>query len=244
MTHQLKNKTTTSVASAHVRSGKKGNSIMPPPFQLKSDSSDSKTLKQVGKKGNQGTIKTTNSSTPSVLQAQLAPVINHPIGVALGSSMIENYLDQEEAIRNPSQVSPDGRLGAMLSSQKFEEGQVGYGANPSIRGIHTVFGNVGEQGIGSVFNSPEAQRLMASPSTFKNNRALGQLEYDYWKSQVGQGETWGDEAMIRFGAAVPPGMRAGIQMGMGAARGVANDVREGIVGAGNWVSKKWGSIFN
>lgn len=122
-----------------------------------------------------------------------------------------NYYQQYQALENPDQVNPDSRLGAMIAARHFDNNQVGFGVYPSIRLIHTVFGNVGEQQIGKVFNSPQAQEIMGAPRTFENNRRLGEMEYQYWQGEQWQGENIGDEFMIQFGAHVDPDVRAFLQ---------------------------------
>jgi len=122
-----------------------------------------------------------------------------------------NYYQQRQALENPDQVDPNGRLGAMLAAGRFHQGQVGYGVQPAIRLIHGVFGNIGQQQIGRVFNGPEAQEIMAAPRDPENNRRLGEIEHNYWQEQQGHGENLPDEAMIRFGANVNPVYRGNIQ---------------------------------
>lgn len=122
-----------------------------------------------------------------------------------------NYFRQYKALANPQQIDQYGRLGAMLAAKDFKHDQVGYGVYPSIRLIHLLFGNFGQQHIGRIFNSPEAQAIMKKPRTTENHLELGKMEYDYWISQLGKGDTFPDELMIKFGAAVNPEWRAFIQ---------------------------------
>jgi hypothetical protein len=122
-----------------------------------------------------------------------------------------NYHQQYQALENPDKANPDGRLGAMLAAKDFNPDQVGFGVFPSIRLIHTIFGNIGEQHIGSVFNTPEAQEIMRSLRTPENHRRLGAMEQQYWQSERRQGKNIGDELMIIFGANTNPDVRADLQ---------------------------------
>ncbi|ASW72995.1 hypothetical protein IQ37_09890 [Chryseobacterium piperi] len=124
-----------------------------------------------------------------------------------------NYYQQYQALANPEQVNRERRLGAMLGARDFTSDQVGFGVFIAIRLIHLTFGNIGEQGIGSLFNSPRAQELMRAPRTFENNRRLGVMEYQYWRGERGRGEYVWDEFMIQFGAHVNPTARAILQEG-------------------------------
>ena len=122
-----------------------------------------------------------------------------------------NYYNQYKALENPDQVNPHGRLGAMLASRNFDHNQVGYGVYPSIRLIHLLFGNIGEQEIGRLFNSPEGQALMKELRTIENHKKLGTIEQKYWISEKGQGKNISDELMICFGAVADPDFRAYVQ---------------------------------
>lgn len=133
-----------------------------------------------------------------------------------------NYYQQYRAIENPEEVNPYGRLGAMLAAKDFESHQVGYGVYPSIRLIHFLFGNIGEQEIGRVFNSVEGQELLRQIRSEENHQKLGKMEYEYWKSQVGKGKTIGDRFMINFGASVDEKWRGYIQEGNAEIRELLN----------------------
>lgn len=122
-----------------------------------------------------------------------------------------NYNQQVFALNNPDKIDKSGRLGAIIATKDFNYTQVGAGAHIAIRGIHLFFGNIGEQEIGTVFFSPQVQEILKQARTIENNKKLGLLEYIYWNSQRYRGKTYGDEAMIIFGANVGPTTRAYLQ---------------------------------
>lgn len=122
-----------------------------------------------------------------------------------------NYYQQRQALAYPETVDPNGRRGAMLATRHFERGQVGYGVHPSIRLIHLLFRNIGEQEIGKLFHSPEAQAIMRKLRTHENHKELGAEEVKYWKGQLNKGKTIPDHMMIWFGALMPADARAYIQ---------------------------------
>lgn len=135
------------------------------------------------------------------------------VGTAGTAWMGRNYYQQRMALSYPETVDPNGRRGAMLATRHFERDQVGYGVYPSIRLIHLLFGNIGEQEIGKLFNSPGAQAIMRKSRTHENHKELGAEEVKYWKDQLKKGKSIPDNMMIRFGALMPADARAYIQEG-------------------------------
>lgn len=133
------------------------------------------------------------------------------VGTAGTAWMGRNYYQQRMALAYPETVDPNGRRGAMLATRHFERDQVGYGVHPSIRLIHLLFGNIGEQEIGKLFNSLEVQAIMRKSRTHENHKELGAEEVKYWKGQLKKGKTIPDNMMIRFGALMPADTRAYIQ---------------------------------
>ncbi|WP_150114790.1 SPASM domain-containing protein [Chryseobacterium sp. IHB B 17019] len=126
--------------------------------------------------------------------------------------MGRNYYQQLMALAYPETIDPNGRRGAILATRYFKRDQVGFGVYPSIRLIHLIFGNIGEQEIGKLFNSPAAQAIMRKPRTHKNHKKLGAQEVKYWISQRGLGKTIPDNMMIWFfGAVMQASARAYIQ---------------------------------
>ena len=112
-----------------------------------------------------------------------------------------------EAVRSGKvPVDPRSRLGAYQATLGYAPGTVGYAANKHIGNIYNVLGTSGEDRIGIVFNSPEAQRLLSQPVSGKANRQLAELEYGYWKQQNQRG-TLGGFMGTRF----RPGSRAWLQ---------------------------------
>ncbi len=131
---------------------------------------------------------------------------------AMGAAWVgRNIHQQNAALQHPDQIDPNGRLGAMLAARRFEPHQVGAGVFPAIRAIHAVFGNIGEQQIGRLFNGPQAQALMGQPRNQANHQQLGAMEHQYWQDERGRGANPLDEFMIQFGANVNPQMRGHIQ---------------------------------
>ncbi|PWN72322.1 hypothetical protein C1631_006910 [Chryseobacterium phosphatilyticum] len=128
-----------------------------------------------------------------------------------GAWMGRNEYQQYKALLEPEKVDPDSRLGAMIATKDFTRDQVGYGVYPSIRLIHLLFGNVGEQKIGEVFNRPDVQKALRKIRTHESHKFVGSIEESYWKGERKKGENIFDELMILFGANVNADTRACIQ---------------------------------
>ncbi len=88
------------------------------------------------------------------------------------------------------------RLGAKLGTENFPNGTVGYGVHASISVIKWGLNDLGGVLIGEVFNSPEAQRIMALPDTKENNLKIAKLEYQYWLRVKKESESYSEN---RFG---------------------------------------------
>ncbi|MDR6528753.1 hypothetical protein [Chryseobacterium rhizosphaerae] len=128
-----------------------------------------------------------------------------------GTWMGRNEYQQYQALLEPNKVDRKGRLGAMIATKDFTSDQVGYGVHFAIRLIHLLFGNVGEQKIGEVFNDSDVQKLLQKISTHENHKTVGSTEEDYWQSERGKGQHVLDELMILFGANVNAETRASLQ---------------------------------
>lgn len=138
-------------------------------------------------------------------------------GVGYSSFVARNMTLQEQALRGGT-VDLSTRLGAMLPMSQFSPSQVGGGAYPGIRAIHSLMGDIGQSNIGSLFNSPEAMHLASQPIQSGANRGLGQLEHSFWRTRMnGIGASGAASIGERFGgvigSAFVPDVRAGIQAG-------------------------------
>jgi len=76
---------------------------------------------------------------------------------------------------------PSSRLGAYAATRGFPSGTVGAAVHRAIGAIYLIFGNYGQERIGSVFNSPEAQALYGQPVTSCASMQMAHLEYQYWR---------------------------------------------------------------
>ncbi len=75
------------------------------------------------------------------------------------------------------------RLGAFKATLGFGNGTVGEGVNKAIAGIYIALGTIGEDRIGDVFASPEAQALLGDPISSASSRRIAEIEFAYWNSQ-------------------------------------------------------------
>ncbi len=138
-------------------------------------------------------------------------------GFGYSGFVMRNMVLQEQVLKGGT-VDPSTRLGAMRAMSPFSPGQVGGGAYPSIRAIHSLMGGIGQSNIGSVFNSPEGMHLASQPIQSEANRGLGQLEHSFWRTRMnGAGASGAASIGERFGgmlgSAFVPDVRAGIQAG-------------------------------
>ncbi|MDR3023451.1 SPASM domain-containing protein [Chryseobacterium sp.] len=131
---------------------------------------------------------------------------------AAGTTWVgRNEYQQYKALLDTDSVDQTGRLGAMLATRDFPPDQVGYGVYPSIRFIHMVFGNIGEQKIGEIFNDPEMQEMLKQPGTHENHQNVGNKEQKYWQSKWEEENHPGRKLMAGLGAAFDGNSRAYIQ---------------------------------
>ena len=103
------------------------------------------------------------------------------VGVPAGT-VAKRWHDLKRVSDDQLQVHPDSRLAAFKSTLGHQDGTVGYAANRAIGLIYVGMGTFGEEQIGQVFGSPEAQEQMALPVDSPGSRQLAQMEYDYWSS--------------------------------------------------------------
>ncbi|MBO0953175.1 hypothetical protein [Fibrella forsythiae] len=99
-----------------------------------------------------------------------------------------------------------GREGALLGTESFPRGTVGYGVHASISLIRSTLGDVGQARIGAFFTQPQVQRLLARPDTAENNRRVAELEYQYWQG-VRHNSSWGDWVGGTLGSQFNPSFR-------------------------------------
>jgi uncharacterized protein YukE len=77
---------------------------------------------------------------------------------------------------------PQTRLGAYAATVSYPPGSVGYAVHRAIGSIYLTMGTVGEERIGTVFNSAEARALFDKPLTERTSRQIAELEHRYWDS--------------------------------------------------------------
>lgn len=128
-----------------------------------------------------------------------------------GSWMGINEYQQYKALLNSENIDKNGRLGAMIATKDFLPDQVGYGVYPSIRLIHLLFGDIGEQQIGKIFNDPEMQKMLKELGTHENHQLVGSKEQEYWREQWEKEKNPVRKIMAGLGAAFDGESRAYIQ---------------------------------
>jgi hypothetical protein len=132
-------------------------------------------------------------------------------GGAVGLNTAHNIYQQNQVLSGQQQAPPGSRLEAVGATGSFPEGTVGYGAHGAIRGLHALFGGLGQAQIGTLFSGEHAQNLMSQPIQSPANLQLAQTEYNYW-DQVNQNPTSTDDAIGGFaGTSFGPNTRANIQ---------------------------------
>lgn len=123
----------------------------------------------------------------------------------------ENYRRITYALQNPDTVDPDGRLGAVVATQKYKPDQVGYGVHAATILIYVVFGDLGQQKVGKEFGLSYALEVLESQRNFKNNKRFGTIDQDYWINNTGKGGSLPDNIVICIGANINPTTRAMVQ---------------------------------
>jgi hypothetical protein len=78
---------------------------------------------------------------------------------------------------------PRSRLGAYAATVSYPPGSVGYAVHRAIGTIYLSMGTVGQEQIGTVFNSAEARALFDKPLTDETSRQIAELEYRYWDNE-------------------------------------------------------------
>lgn len=99
------------------------------------------------------------------------------------------------------------RLGAFKAVLGHAPGTVGYAVARAIAAIYITMGDVGEDEIGRVFNSPEVQALLDEDACGPASKQLAEMEFEYWDSQ----ESIGGFLGTKFN----PTVRAALQCGFG-----------------------------
>lgn len=104
----------------------------------------------------------------------------------------------------------DTRLGSYEATVGHERGTVGRGANKSIAAIYLLLGTFGQDSIGNVFNSNQAQSTLSSSVSSEDNNRLARTEFDYWQNQ------WNNDGSAGgfMGSMFNPTVRAEIQSWM------------------------------
>ena len=139
-------------------------------------------------------------------------------GGMYGGFVARNLYQQRRAFDNEDSVDHSTRLGAMLASNSFPSGTVGYGAHGGIRAVHALMGGIGQSDIGNLFRGEEAQRVMGEPIDSPANLELGQMEHQYWQNRYeGHGAHGASTTGERFGgfagSSFSPETRAQLQEG-------------------------------
>lgn len=101
----------------------------------------------------------------------------------------------------------DTRLGAFEATRGHQRGTVGRGAHNSIGAIYMLFGTFGQDRIGNVFHSRQAQETLPHSVRSSANGRLARTEFGYWRNQM---ETQGTAGGV-MGSAFSPAVRERIQ---------------------------------
>jgi hypothetical protein len=75
---------------------------------------------------------------------------------------------------------PASRLGAYAATVGYPPGSTGNAVHRAIGTIYGTLGTLGEEQIGTVFNSPQARELFDKPLTEQTSRQIAEIEYGYW----------------------------------------------------------------
>ena len=106
----------------------------------------------------------------------------------------------------------DSRLGAYEATGGHERGTVGRGANNSIAGIYMLFGTFGQDRIGDVFHSRQAQETLPQSVNSEANGRLARTEFGYWENQWNSQGTEGGFLGSRFSPAVRESIQSWMSM--------------------------------
>jgi hypothetical protein len=98
----------------------------------------------------------------------------------VGGAPAERPLTLDRIERGTLQPDPGSRLGAYAGTVGYPPGSVGHAVHRAIGSIYLTMGTVGEERIGTVFNSPEAKALFDKPLTRETSRQMAEMEYAYW----------------------------------------------------------------
>ena len=97
------------------------------------------------------------------------------------------------------------RLGAFKAVLGHAQGTVGYAVTRAIAAIYITLGEIGQDEIGLVFNSPEAQSLLDGDACGPASKKLAELEFGYWNGQ----DTLGGFLGSQFNPTVRTAMQCG-----------------------------------
>jgi hypothetical protein len=112
-------------------------------------------------------------------------------------------IDRGEIVPNP-----DSRLGAYAATGGYPPGTVGHAVHNAIGTIYVALGNLGEENIGRVFNSPEARALYNDPVDSPSGRQMAEIEVRYWENVKKEDP---HSAGGNLGSAFPAGARDFLQ---------------------------------
>jgi hypothetical protein len=103
------------------------------------------------------------------------------VAVGVGGGAAERPLTLDRIERGTLLPDPGSRLGAYAGTVGYPPGSVGHAVHRAIGSIYLTMGTVGEERIGTVFNSPEAIALFDKPLTRETSRQMAEMEYAYWR---------------------------------------------------------------
>ena len=121
-------------------------------------------------------------------------------------------------LQGPYDINGTSRVNAVLATNHFRDGTVGWNVNPAISMIYTLFGRFGESEIGLLFASQRMQEALARVDNLQNNIAAGRMEYSVWAEVLSNAETIEEYLGARLALLFPELARGYIQQISGATR--------------------------
>ncbi len=133
------------------------------------------------------------AAAPTRAPGRLQQILAMLPGVPIGRITAEELLRRRQVLRDIDEgrlkPDPNSRLGAYLATRGFPPGTVGHSVHNAIGTIFLGLGNLGEEQIGTVFNSDAARALYHQPVDGPASRQIAEMEYAYW-AQVRRQNPW------------------------------------------------------
>jgi hypothetical protein len=79
------------------------------------------------------------------------------------------------------------RIGAYYGTKGYLEGTIGNVTHHAVGTLYMIFGSIGEDDVGTLFNTPKAKALYPQPINSPATEEFNQLEVKYWETQHNAG---------------------------------------------------------